>query len=398
MFSSTPICDVIESYDSGDWGREPTGSGDVPVVRVADIKSDFSIDYTTAPLRQLSSNAAHSKTLRVGDILVVKASGSATKIISGKSALVGEIENGRYGFANFLLRLKPNHQKYDPKLLTYFLNSPPIRDRIPEVVSSTTYPNLQIKEFLNLPIPDIPRSEQHRIVDILSRAEGIVRLQKQAAEKAREIIPALFIDMFGDPGTNPKGWETAQLKDVVTLQSGGTPSKKRPEFWGGTLPWVSPKDMKVTRIQGSEDHVTDRVLTDTNLKLVPTGSILIVVRGMILAHTVPLAQTAAPITINQDIKALIPSTEVVGTYLLWALKTMHLRLLSAATTSAHGTRKLDTPRLQEIVLSIPPTETQEQFALRVERIDSILASKLNASSLSEHAFQSLLHRAFTGQL
>ena len=55
-----------------------------------------------------------------------------------------------------------------------------------------------------MPVP--PIDEQRRIVDILSRAEGIVRLRREAQKKAAELIPALFLEMFGDPATNPKGW------------------------------------------------------------------------------------------------------------------------------------------------------------------------------------------------
>jgi len=78
-------------------------------------------------------------------------------------------------------------------------------------------------EDFAIPLPTIP--EQRRIVDILSRAEGIVRLRREAQKKAAEIIPALFIDMFGDPATNPKGWKELPLGNVIEEFRYGTSQK-----------------------------------------------------------------------------------------------------------------------------------------------------------------------------
>ena len=97
-----------------------------------------------------------------------------------------------------------------------------------------------------LPIPLMPIAEQRRIVDLLSRAENIVRMRREAEKKAKEIIPALFLDMFGDPVTNPRGWEVNCLSEIVTFVSGGTPSKARDDYWRGLLPWVSPKGKRPT--------------------------------------------------------------------------------------------------------------------------------------------------------
>jgi type I restriction enzyme S subunit len=90
-----------------------------------------------------------------------------------------------------------------------------------------------------LPIPLRPLQEQRRVVDLLSRAESIVRMRREAEQKAKEIIPALFLDMFGDPATNPKSWEVTTLGEIIAdgPQNGlykhadtygsGTPAEKR---------------------------------------------------------------------------------------------------------------------------------------------------------------------------
>ncbi len=238
-------------------------------------------------------------------------------------------------------------------------------------------------------------AEQHRIVDILSRAEGIVRLRREAEKKAAELIPALFLDMFGDPATNPKGWPVHLLKDLVSFMSGGTPSKSREDFWQGDLPWVSPKDMKQAYIAEAIDHVNRKVLAETNIKLVPIGSLLIVVRGMILVHTVPIAQSLIEHTINQDMKALFPVAKINVGYLLWLMKVSQPQLLGLVTTAAHGTKKLDTERLENFRIPVPPLEIQVSFAEKVARIESIQSQQSAATAKAQATFDALLAQVFS---
>ena len=245
-----------------------------------------------------------------------------------------------------------------------------------------------------LPIPLMPIAEQRRVVDLLSRAENIVRMRREAEKKAKEIIPALFLDMFGDPATNPRGWETKPLAELVTFVSGGTPSKSREDYWRGQLPWVSPKDMKVAEIFDAEDHISDDVPIQTSLKRIPPGAILIVVRGMILIHTVPVAITRVPATVNQDMKALLAHGSVNENYLMWLLRVSQRWLLTLVTTAAHGTRKIDTARLEALQIQVPPKALQESFVQRVRILLAVTVSQSGAEERAERAFQSLLAGAF----
>ena len=245
-----------------------------------------------------------------------------------------------------------------------------------------------------LPIPLVPLSEQRRIVDLLSRAENIVQMRRESEQKAKEIIPALFLDMFGDPATNPKRWDVKRLAELVTFVSGGTPSKSREDYWQGPLPWVSPKDMKLPEIFDAEDHISNQVPVQTSLKLIPPGAVLIVVRGMILVHTIPVAITRAPVTVNQDMKALCAYGSVNEEYLMWLLRISQRWLLTLVTTAAHGTRKIDTSRLESLPIPIPPKALQESFVQRIRNFLSVMAGQSRAAECAEQAFQSLLARVF----
>lgn len=111
------------------------------------------------------------------------------------------------------------------------------------------------------------------------------------------------------------------LKDLGKWSGGGTPSKSKLDYWeDGTIPWVSPKDMKTDHIVDCEDHITQAAIDESTAKLIPAGSVLIVTRSSILSHTLPVAVTTIPVTINQDLKALTPREGVLPENVAWALR------------------------------------------------------------------------------
>lgn len=291
------------------------------------------------------------------------------------------------GFVNFVCG-----PELVPEFLAFWLRTQ--KAKMLQHAGGTTFKEIArgvIRKF-EIAYPSV--QEQRRSVDLLTRAEGIVRLRREAAAKAAELIPALFIHHFGDPATNPMGWPQCTLGDVVNIASGGTPSKARPDFWEGDLPWVSPKDMKRTVIVDAIDHISPKVVEKTNLKLVPKDAVLIVVRGMILAHTVPIAITARPVTINQDMKALTAKEGVMPAFLLWHLKVMHHELLGATSTAAHGTKKLETKDLLRQPVVVPPLALQGQFCEQMMAMESIQRQQIDALAKAQASFDALLAQAF----
>ena len=106
--------------------------------------------------------------------------------------------------------------------------------------------------------------------------------------------------------------------------------------------------MKAEEITDAEDHVSAAAFKNSNLQLFPKDTVLIVVRGMILAHTVPIRLCRVPVAINQDMKALLPRQPIDPVFLRWSLQTQHAHLLNQVSTASHGTKKLDTDRLRAV--------------------------------------------------
>ena len=103
-------------------------------------------------------------------------------------------------------------------------------------------------------------------------------------------------------GQVPEHWEVAPLKYLCTFSGGGTPSKENLSYWtDGTIPWVSPKDMKIFRITKTQDYITEKALLESSTNLVSEGALLMVVRSGILQRNIPIAINDVKVTLNQEI-------------------------------------------------------------------------------------------------
>jgi type I restriction enzyme S subunit len=156
-------------------------------------------------------------------------------------------------------------------------------------------------------------------------------------------------------------WRETTLGEVTDFLSGGTPSKDRPDYWAGSVPWVSAKDMKRFRLDDTEDHVSE-VGVANGTKLVPAGSVLLLARGMTLLNDVPICVISRPMAFNQDVKALRPKPHVRNDFLPYLLLGNKERLLSLVDLAGHGTGRLNSDELKALDVVLPPPNEQHAIA------------------------------------
>lgn len=197
----------------------------------------------------------------------------------------------------------------------------------------------------------------------------------------------------------PCHWDVKPLKRVVSVRGGLTPDKSNPAFWDGDIPWITAKDMKSQRLSDAEDHVSADALRSTGLRFIEPPAVLVVVRGMILAHTLPAAEIDSTVTINQDMKALRPGPDLTPAFLAWMLRGASRYVLSLAEESAHGTKALRTDRLFEMPVPLPPLDEQEGIAAYLDRetarIDVLVAAKQRLIELLQEKRNAVIARAVT---
>ncbi|MDO6799202.1 restriction endonuclease subunit S [Shimia thalassica] len=358
-----------------DCNKEGVGT---PFVKAGEFSERYPVirEWTTAPKK-------HAKK---GDVLVCVVGATSGKVNDSVDCAIGRS----------VAAVRPKKSKLDHGFLYRFLqsNELPLRRE-----SQGLAQGVITKEMINrLTIPLPPLEEQKRIAGILDQADTLRRLRTRALDKLNTLGQAIFHEMFGDPVSNSKGLNVAPLSSVTTFRSGATPSKSNPDFWGGNVPWVTPKDMKVTWISGAQDHISGKALSAGNMKMVSAGTPLLVVRGMILAHTVPLALTKVDCTINQDMKAMEFDERINPIFGLFNLKCQHDSLLSRVSTAAHGTKRFDMAELGKAPMLLPDLTEQHAFVEALNQAESIVDKAKVDQQEQKALFASLQHRAFRGEL
>lgn len=216
-------------------------------------------------------------------------------------------------------------------------------------------------------VPQDPSDEP--AAELLKRiAEEKAQLVKEKKIKKQKALPPISGDE--KPFELPSSWEWCRLGQIGYDLGGGTPSKSNSKYWDGEIPWVSPKDMKVDFIESAIDTVTEKAIKETTIKLIPKNSLLMVVRGMILAHSFPVALTNKDVVINQDMKALVFSN-IDPRYLLTVMKATKTTFTDLVDRSSHGTCKLISEKLWNVTLAIPPLNEQKKINMMLEQIMDI---------------------------
>jgi len=168
-------------------------------------------------------------------------------------------------------------------------------------------------------------------------------------------------------------WPMVALGDITTRVSGGTPSKENCEFWRGTIPWVSPKDMKQHVLYDTEDHVSSVAVESSATTLVPVGTLLCVVRSGILKHSLPLAITAREMCFNQDLIALVPSEGTLESrFLFWILKARSTEILETGIKPGVTVQSFHSGFFNQLLIPLPPLEVQREIVAEIEGYQKVI--------------------------
>ena len=183
--------------------------------------------------------------------------------------------------------------------------------------------------------------------------------------------PVAHPEQFQDSplGRIPREWQWRTLQEAAEWFSGGTPDRSQPSLWLGNVPLLTPKDMKVFELSDTSEHVSDEAV-QVGSRLMPEGTVFIVVRGMILAHTFPVCLSTRPFGFNQDIKAVRGRAGLSNRFLGHWFAANSALFLRKATEATHGTKKLDLDELHRVYIGVPPPVEQQIILDRIQTIDS----------------------------
>lgn len=278
---------------------------------------------------------------------------------------------------------------------------------IRESTSGSVRQNLTFDLLSEIKIPLPPKDVQRRLVDAYQSAMSEVADATRRAADIEQSIENYLLDELGIEIVKneiKQGLQFVSYKDVsrwsleailgeavqiikdkkyplrkfgtlCTSKSGGTPSKGVAKYWKGTIPWVSPKDMKVDFISQAEDTISKEAVKESSAPLLEEGSLLMVVRSGILQRMLPVAINLVPVSINQDMRAFkLTSDEISIHYLFLYLKYSQkdvLRMVKSSTT----VESIDSGNIDEFEIPLPPLPIQERIVgetnARREQIKSL---------------------------
>lgn len=189
-------------------------------------------------------------------------------------------------------------------------------------------------------------------------------------------------------------WQPRTLAQCAKFQSGGTPSKSNPAYWGGDIPWVGSGEMSQSFIYDTELRLTEDG-AENGTRRILENTVLVVVRGMSLAKEFRIAITRRPMTFNQDVKALKCADDIDPQFLFYALKARKDHIRDLATEASHGTKKLETSTLNSVEILVPNTiEEQKAVATIALNYDDLIENNRRRIALLEDAARQLYKEWF----
>ncbi|PIT41382.1 restriction endonuclease subunit S [Snodgrassella alvi] len=280
----------------------------------------------------------------------------------------------------------------------------------------------RFSEFSGLMLPIPPIYEQNQITTFLdyetAKIDNLIEKQQQLIELLKEkrqaeishaVTKGLNPDVpMKDSGVDwlgevPAHWELIPLKYLCNFSGGGTPTKDNLSYWkGGTVPWVSPKDMKSFWISETQDYVTPKAVSESSTNYVEESSLLMVVRSGILQRNIPVAINIIKVTMNQDMKALKFNERMKVHYAAYFINGNVNSLLLEWTKEGATVESIEHEYLANSLIPVPPIEEQysiiKSISQQMKRFESLEEKAIIGIRLLQERRTALISAAVTGKI
>lgn len=363
------------------------------IIKISKGKKCIEIEKPYAKHRYISIEDLHGRNIpkftndigvesQENDILIAWDGANAGKVGTGLKGIIGST----------IAKLEINDGNVDSKYLYWYLDSQ--FDSIKVQRTGATIPHVNGVTLKNIQIPLPPLPEQKRIAAILDKADALRRKDEELLKKYDELAQSIFIDMFGDPVKNEKGWEVKKLGEICDIRRGASP---RPinNYIGGTVPWIKIGDGtngKELYIDKTEVHIS---------KEGAAKSVLLKPGALIFANCGVSLGFARIITIEGCIHDGWLSLENYEENLdkLYLLKYINLLTDYFRRTAPEGTQpNLNTSIMKDHNIIIPNKALQQKYGSIVLKIEHLKEKAILIKDNSSNLFQSLLQQAFKGEL
>ena len=251
--------------------------------------------------------------------------------------------------------------------------------------------SIDLSRWIGYEIPIYPLEVQTEIVDRLDRVQAIISARQQELQKLDDLIKARFVEMFGDPRSNPFGFEKRMLKDTCKVITGNTPSRAIPEYYGDFVEWIKTDNIVSGLLNPTKaaESLSEKGLEAG--RTVDSGAILMACIAGSIASIGRVCVTDRKVAFNQQINAVVPKQYDI--FFLYSLIQMSKEyLVEDINMALKGI--LSKSKLEEKEFIVPPMELQEQFADFVKQVDKSKVAVQAALDKAQLLFDSLMQEYF----
>lgn len=371
--------------------REEFWGGDILWLTPTDLPAPGSgvvdVSETASLITQEGLDSCSASLLPEGTVLF------SSRATIGKVGIAAKPLATNQGFANFLPK-----KGVDSRYLAYALMFN--RDQIAGLAGSTTFKEVSKSSLKTFRIPLPPPSEQRRIVEILDQADALRKKRAEANKIADRILPALFYKMFGDPATNPKGWDAGITGDVIAETQYGTSTKANTN--GDGVPVLRMNNI---------DYAGYLDLSDLKYVVLPSRerSKYMLSKGDILFNRTNSRELVGKtglwdggqeaVLASYLIRVRVDTSKALPEYLWAFMNTPYIKaLLQGKSRRAIGMANINAKELRSLPFIEPPLTLQKQFSCRLSAVKPLRDKRARGNNALDALFAALLHRAFSGDL
>lgn len=317
-------------------------------------------------------------------------------IILGIRATIGEkvLSDGEYCLGRGVAGLRAK-TGLDARYLWHWIEH--IRPSLAAKGKGATFKQVNKQDIGELEITLPPPPEQRRIADILDQADALRAKRRQALAQLDELQKAIFIEMFGDPVANPKGWPSANLGELIHSASDGP--HVSPAYADKGVPFLSARHVRPGEISWNDLKFLSQEDAEIQWKKCkPTRGDILYTKGG-TTGLAAVVKTDEQFAVWVHVALLKPNKAVVdSTWLEAMLNSQYCYRQSQDLTHGIANRDLGLKRMVRIQMYHPPLGLQREFSRCMTQVAD--QKNLQRSALAQHdsLFASLQHRAFQGTL
>lgn len=399
------IANVISDKITGEWGTEPEHDPDaVKVIRTANFTNLGIIDYSNIVLRSISAKKVQQKRLVSGDVIIEKSGGSPVQPV-GRVVYFEPPDGSPYLCNNFTTVLRPNRATIYPKYFFYVLyHNHRIKKTLRYQNKTTGIINLQLEKYLESQIPLPPLDDQIRIATVLTRAEQLIAKRKDSIKALDELLKSTFLEMFGDPVRNEKGWEESLLIDCCNdkhdIKCGpfGTQLSKSEYQTTGVPLWGIPQINSLFKIN-PVDFLTAEKAEQLSEYSIQENDIVMSRKGNVGKCALYPSHLPKGVLHSDVLRIRVSDRKANSVFICF-----QLRISKKVEKQIEGVSKgaimagINVGKLKSIYILVPPLPLQNQFAAIVEKVEALKAKYQQSLVELENLYGSLSQRAFKGEL